>query len=646
MKRFTPPYFSSIALSFTMLFALALQSNAIAATNYVTFNDGRVYVFPDSCIASMTTGDDGISFTALDGKVYSYSNSQIASISQTLSKEQPTIASFKFSNKNNHQVVTDASGSITDNEITAQVIGIGKRLTATFELSDAEARLYDRDIELESKVSRLRYDTTRVLVAGYPGDMVLSLQDAGTYAFKPYGREYAVNVTFLTDLATAVPRIDINTVGGVNISSKEYYLDAQIIIDGKGVFPSMTDSVKVKGRGNTSWSTDPNSKNPYRLKFNSKVKPLGLTKGKNWVLLANKISGSMLTNAIGMKASSLIGTTAANHIIPVDLYVNGKYKGSYNFTEKVGLAGNSVDIDNDVAAALLELDTHYDEPVGQKFKSAIYNLPVNVKEPEFGADSTLLTLNDISQRFNSFVSTVNAGGSLEEQVDIDQLARYLLANELVCNKELFHPKSVFCYYENVLDEASKLVFGPVWDLDWACGYNGVSGTTYFKNNIRADYYGATASMTQNAFFSALHNDAKVGRRLYEVCRDFIKNGLDELCEYCLDYYQYARPSLEKNGTAAVDATDYAAQSAQAAIWVRQRTEFIFDKLKQEQIIPGDLDDDGILSVADLAMLIDLLLSGDSSTSDGMNPDIDNDGIASVSDVAVLIDVLLETSHQP
>ena len=62
---------------------------------------------------------------------------------------------------------------------------------------------------------------------------------------------------FLTDHSTTVPRIDINTVGGVYITSKEYYVDAEIIIDGAGVFPSMTDAVKIKGRGNSSWSNNP-----------------------------------------------------------------------------------------------------------------------------------------------------------------------------------------------------------------------------------------------------------------------------------------------------------------------------------------------------------------------------------------------------
>ena len=300
------PFNHKGAAFFIALLSLVFPFHATSAAKYVNFNNGKTIVFPDSCISAMVSNDNAVSFTAIDGKIYTYRLSSIASVTDIPIRDLPSITSFRFSKKQNYQVVSDASGVITGNEITAQVTGIGKRLTATFELSDEDAQLFYGDMVMQSNVSRLRYDATTVLRAGYPGDLILSRQGSNSYALQPYGNEYAVNVTFITDQATAVPRIDINTVDGVDISSKEYYLDAQIIIDGKGVFPSMTDSVKVKGRGNTSWTGNPKAKNPYRLKFASKVKPLGLAKGKNWVLLANRIHGSMLTNAYGMKAAFFI----------------------------------------------------------------------------------------------------------------------------------------------------------------------------------------------------------------------------------------------------------------------------------------------------------------------------------------------------
>lgn len=629
--------FSKFVIAF-LLFFIQTYIDAFATATYITFNDGIVYVFPDSCVANISNTEDSISFTAIDGNVYSYPSSQVASVSQIPTRELPTITSFKFNNKYNYQVVSDAAGIISNDEIIVNVVGIGKRLTATFELSDERARLYADGIEQISKESRLRYDTTRILAAGFPGDKILSLEQTGLCFLKPYIKEYAVQVSFLTDLATEVPRIDINTVGGENISSKDYYLDAQIIIDGKGVFPSMTDSVKVKGRGNTSWSSDPNAKNPYRLKFNSKVKLLGLAKGKNWVLLANKIDGSMLTNAYGMKAASLLGTAAANHIIPVDLYVNGKYKGSYNLTEKVGLSSNNVNIDSDSVATLLEMDTYYDEADGQKFRSSPYALPINIKDPEFGTDYTLLTLSDIQQRFNSFALTLRLGGDIARHVNIDFLARYLLANELLCNRELFHPKSTYCYHENILDENSKFVFGPMWDLDWAMGYNGTSSASYFKNNIRADFY--SSNMTQIEFFRTLRNNKTVAKRIYALCRDFINNNLDELCEYCEEYYLYAEPSLDRNKTVWTDATDYAEQAVRASEWFRKRASYIYRCIRLEQVPLGDVNNDGIVDINDVIVLIDYLIIPNRTLLSEIDNDLNDDGQVNITDVTMLIDILL------
>ena len=339
MKRAVVILRNIILAAITMFFVWpqAMQ----ASTNYVTLIDGRLLVFPDSCLKSSVIDNTCVTFTALDGTVYSYSSEEIQSIGKRLPKSLPSFASYKFNNKYNYQVISDATGVINNNEINVEVAGIGKWLTASFTLSDETARAYVDGVEQKSKTSRLRFDPSRAYTVGYPGDVILSTLSSGDYGFMPYGRQYIVTVDYLTDHSTMVPRIDINTKDSVNITSRKVYVDAEIIIDGAGVFPSMTDSVQIKGRGNNSWSSDPNSKNPYRLKFAEKVKPLGLTKGKNWVLLANKLKGSMLTNAIGMKAASLMGTEAANHIIPVDLYLNGKYKGSYNFTEKVGFSNNS-----------------------------------------------------------------------------------------------------------------------------------------------------------------------------------------------------------------------------------------------------------------------------------------------------------------
>ena len=286
------------------------------------------------------------------------------------------------------------------------------------------------------------------------------LLEPARYAYEwiPYGREVPVSVSWLTDEATQVPRIDIDIEGGAMVEDKETYLNALITIDGAEVFPDFQDSVKIKGRGNSSWAGTW-GKSPYRLKFDSSVKPFGLTKGKSWVLLANRQTGSMLSNAMAMKIASIVQTAGANRIVPVELYINGNYRGSYNFTQHVGLANNSIDLEDETYAVLLELDSYYDEDY--KFMSSSYDLPVNIKDPDLSEyPSPDSKMAGIQEDFNNFCDAVYSGtDEYASLLNADMFARFMLVNELVLNLELGHPKSTFLYKEDLPAQPLRLWSG-------------------------------------------------------------------------------------------------------------------------------------------------------------------------------------------
>lgn len=411
------------------------------------------------------------------------------------------------------------------------------------------------------------------------------------YEMQPFGRDYRVHVDWLTDKETSnVPRIDIYTNTGEMISSKDYYLDATITIDGGGVYPDLPSTpVQIKGRGNSSWSNQPWDKNPYRLKFATKQKPFGLTNGKNWVLLANKIGGSMLSNAIGMKAACLVETAGANHIVPVELYINGNYRGNYNFTEKVGIANNSIDLDIEESAAMLELDTYYDE--AYKFRSSDYNLPVNIKFPDFAEDPTNITQQMIEQDFNTFMRRLKNAFDYNTFVDIEMLARYLLVNELIANYELQHPKSTFLYKETIGSTSSKFIFGPVWDLDWAFGYE--TNRQYCTSDAQADYYNSNFNMAGKQFIYDLRYVSRsLDRTYYKVWTNFMDNHLDELIDYCDAYFAYANPSFKHNATSWGDGNNYDTATSNAKRWLYERAHYIYSTLNTYPITtPTDDEDD-------------------------------------------------------
>ena len=140
--------------------------------------------------------------------------------------------------------------------------------------------------------------------------------------FIPFGRPCKVSVNYLTDNATGdykIPTVYITFGDGVSWNSsqwigqtlydeqgnayntkEEWIKDCTFRLDGAGIWPDIetVEGCEVRGRGNSSWSWNYMSKNPYRIKFPKKQKqaPFNLTKDRQWVFIANKQNGSMITN--------------------------------------------------------------------------------------------------------------------------------------------------------------------------------------------------------------------------------------------------------------------------------------------------------------------------------------------------------------
>ena len=418
-----------------------------------------------------------------------------------------------------------------------------------------------------------------------------------------------------------VPRIDIDIEEGHTVVSRNYYMNAEFRITGYGIYNDFTHTVQIKGRGNNSWNY---KKKPYRLKFPEKVKLFGLKKGKSWVLLANPQHGSLMVNAIAMKVGQLVNAPYTNHTIPVELYINGEYRGSYIFTEKVGLGNNSVDIDEELAY-MLELDSYYDEDF--RFRSAHSNLPVNIKDPDLqefenGAVSSSLLqsfLNDncrnsipaqsmpnssltatvisnynaknvifnvIKEQFNRLDRIVCNKGDLGKVLDLDAAARYFLVNDLVLNRELFHPKSVFLWKGDITSNDSKIVLGPIWDFDYAFGY---SNNTYFINGAQ-DTFIYNFNLPGCKFFTALIENKEFQRHYYKVWCEFVENNcIEEIVEYIADYYGFVKESYMHNAQKWGDNTDYAALVPQMQQWIKKRHDHIVSNLTVYEI--SDLIDD-------------------------------------------------------
>lgn len=432
--------------------------------------------------------------------------------------------------------------------------------------------------------------------------------------FKPFGRPCKVNVNYLTDHATGkykIPTIYI-TIGGDTTrwgydnwigmtlpdgtNTKEEWIEGCTFqLDGAGIWPDIAkvEDCEVRGRGNSSWTWNYMSKNPFRIKFPKKNKqaPFNLIEDRQWVFISNKQNGSMTTNAIAQKIAAMVDAEALCHMIPVDIYINGSYRGSYCFTEKIGIDDNSVAID-ETTGCLLEFDDYFDE--AYKFKDNTFQLPVNVKDPDFTEedDERIITFTDVQNSINSMTATLNAGGNISGHIDMESWSKFWLVNDLVRNVETHHPKSCYIFNENPAG-GEKWKFGPVWDFDWAFGYEETKD--YYIYGADEDLFSRVIYNNKAGyqFYNALRNSAAGKRAYYKEWVNFLAEGrLQELMEYIDDYTEFAMPSILHNNDADImelNKHDYTELAARSKEWLMTRAGYIFENLQKYDISPDIIE---------------------------------------------------------
>ena len=129
----------------------------------------------------------------------------------------------------------------------------------------------------------------------------------------------------------------------------------------------------------------------------------------------------MLYNSIPFGTAYLLKLPYSNHIFPVDVTINGQYRGLYILTESLEVGKGRIDIGED--GTLLELDSYYDEK--WKFISGKFKLPVMVKYPE-EEDMTDEKLTEIKGDFEALEKLIYATDFPNNNYLICSMTRLLL----------------------------------------------------------------------------------------------------------------------------------------------------------------------------------------------------------------------------
>ena len=427
-------------------------------------------------------------------------------------KDEPALAltSFSFKDENNKLLSKAYNAVITDKQIEVTMPSITKNLIATFVTNASKVTV--NGIEQTSNVT------------------INDFSKPVTYTLVSESGKITETYTLKFNWTSPIPHINIVTEQNADIVSKDDYINADIEITANGWGEDFTGKTRIRGRGNTTWVLP---KKPYRLKLDEDAVILGLAEEKDWVLLANIIDPTLMLNAVAFKIGDLLDLKYTNHAIPVDLTLNGKYVGSYMLTEQVERSSSRVDIHKE-KGVLLEIDGNFDEDY--QFLSNNYALPIMIKDPDlddFSTEEAAELFDNIKSDFHQLEDAIASdqfpNSNYKNYIDIQSLVKFLIVFDLTHNMEINHPKSTYMHK----DETGKYFMGPIWDFDWAFGYEG--NRIHFQSFNTPLFKLITPNSKGYYFFTRIMEDPEVKALYKEIWQKFSTESMEPLLEY-VDFY--------------------------------------------------------------------------------------------------------------
>ena len=273
---------------------------------------------------------------------------------------------------------------------------------------------------------------------------------------------------------TNLPTVVINTVDGEIPYDKEHDISSTVIIiseNGSDILEKSETNIRERGNASRQFP-----KKPWRIKFDKKQNVLGSpAKAKKWTLINNYGDKTLMRNMLAFDIARAMGMDYVPFCAPVDVILNGEYKGCYQLCDQVEVNEGRLDIsemgpDDNEGDALtggyfVEVDGYANqEPVW--FSTSYYRVPITIKSPD-DDEITPEQINYIRDYFNSFEALLRNSGSssqYREVFDVPSFIRHMLVNELAGNTDIFW--SVNMYKDR---NDPKIYTGPVWDFD--LGFN-------------------------------------------------------------------------------------------------------------------------------------------------------------------------------
>ena len=339
---------------------------------------------------------------------------------------------------------------------------------------------------------------------------------------------------------TNLPTVIINTVNAEEPYDKEHDIVSNIIIiseNGSNVLEAPGES---RLRGNNSMT---HPKKPYRIKFDKKQQPLDApAKAKKWTLINNYGDKTLMRNMLAFEVARNVGMEYVPYSRPVDVILNGEYKGCYQLSDQIEVGEGRVpvtemeetDISGDALTGgyLIEVDAYASGEISW-FQSS-RGIPVTIKSPE----DDKITSEQTSYIKNYFNKFENAAYSVRydspttgyrTMLDITSFLQHFIVGEVSGNTDTYW--STYMYKKR---NDPKFYVGPVWDFDLAFEND---NRTYPINNKTCYIYqwvNSSSAGTMDVLVERIVvNDTRTAGDLLKMWSATRSNGLsgESLCDF-------------------------------------------------------------------------------------------------------------------
>ena len=425
---------------------------------------------------------------------------------------------------------------------------------------------------------------------------------------------------------------------------------------------------KLKWRGGITNSPNKHKRN-YHIKFideNGEKKNrrlLGMRKDNHWKLdggqmdllrIRNRVCSDLWLDMARDPWHKALDSTVVNgsHGRITEMFLNGQYYGIYNLMEPLDRKQLGL-VKHDTIAGVF-----HGQQWASKLKNPTYILPpydnnseswngnsLNYPEMEDVSPtdwSTLYNAFEFARRMDAVDNWQTLADSIGYYFDVPVMQDYLIF--IVALQALDNEVKNIYYscYDKQLDPP-LLVMTP-WDLDICLGSQSIVGLDVSPE--RPVDWIMHLAMGDMFHFSPVHRP-QIIERYWQLRQTWLST------ESLLERFQNAVDELEQCGAAAREeqrwsqdsdlggkVLDISQEMTYIANWITRRMAYLDENVFVRNIVLGDVDDDGFITINDVTTLINYLLT-DKETINEVNADVNEDGFINIGDVTELINLLLK-----